>query len=151
MQAPDKGLSGALKEDPGEQKPSGGGGGGGSGAKKRGRPPQHGGSKEGKPTPKPPKPAIKSPVAKGHKMSGQKKAKEAGQTQAASTNLSGNVSYIGHRNGHSVSVGHGLLSGSTTLKRDCLAASNFGDDRSFCSHGDDRHDIRTCPLIISYV
>ncbi|KAL3130584.1 hypothetical protein ABBQ38_008389 [Trebouxia sp. C0009 RCD-2024] len=73
-------------KDPSKQKPSSGGA--SSSGQKRGRPPQQGGSKEGKATLKPPKPG-KSPVPKGQKTSGQKKAKEAGQTHAASTESPG--------------------------------------------------------------
>lgn len=96
MQAPEKQpLDGS--EEPSKQKPSGGGG---SGAKKRGRPPQQGASKDGKATPKPPKPAVKSPTAKGQKTSGQKKAKEAGQIPAASPKSSGTASSFWHRHGN---------------------------------------------------
>ena len=92
MQAPEKRYSDAS-EEPSKQKLSGGG----SGSKRRGRPPQQGGGKDGKAPPKPPKPAVKSPIAKGQKLSGQNKAKEAGQIQAASTKSSGTASSFRHR------------------------------------------------------
>lgn len=58
---------------------------------KRGRPSstQQAGSKEGKGSHKPPKPGVKSPVAKAPKTAGVKKIKETGQTQAASHKSSG--------------------------------------------------------------
>ena len=90
---PEKRSSEGSKE-PTKQKPSGGGGGASSTGQKRGRPP---GIKEGKAIAKPPKPAVKSPVPKGQKVSGQKKAKEAGQTQATSTKSFGTASSFRHR------------------------------------------------------
>ena len=87
LQESENPVAEGSKEPGSKQKPSNGGA---SSGQKRGRPPQQGGSKEGKAILKPPKPG-KSPSAKGQKVSGQKKAKEAGQTQAASITPPGDV------------------------------------------------------------